>query len=120
MSVGQFEERLAKVRHRFAGTLRSRVDDALSSFCKLTQDVPGAPENVDEAYRRIHSICGVASTVGFPSAGKSAREAEVALLAPMRAKRGLTRAESAVLKKALDALRRAAQAELQIMYERGG
>lgn len=119
MHVDQFEARLAQVRHRFAGSLQSKIDDAVGAFSTLSESSPDAPANVDQTYRRVHSICGVAPTVGFAATGKAARAAEVALLEPMRNKRGLTPGESEILKKALDELRKAAQQELQTMYGRG-
>lgn len=120
MYQDQFEARLAKVRHRFAGSLESKINDTIAAFSQMSADAPDAEANVDEAYRRIHSICGVAPTVGFAVTGKVAREAEVVLLAPMRAKRALTPQESELFKASLNALWKAAQAELQLMYGRGG
>jgi hypothetical protein len=49
-----------------------------------------------------------------------AGEAEVLLLAPIRSRRAPTRQEGALFRQALQALRKAADAELQIMYGRGG
>jgi chemotaxis protein histidine kinase CheA len=120
MHADEFEARLAKVRHRFSGTLESKINDTITAFPNLSIGAPDATAAVDEVYRRIHSICGVASTVGFPGSGKAAREAEVVLLAPMRDKRGLTPAESTIFKTTLDALWKASQSELQLMYGRGG
>jgi len=120
MPMDEFEARLAKVRHRFAGSLESKLNDTMTAFAKLSVEVPDAPENVDQTYRRIHSICGVAPTVGFAATGRTARAAEVLLLAPMRDKRGLTQDESAAFKKAIGELWRAAHLELQAMYGRGG
>jgi len=120
MPVDGFEARLARVRHRFAGSLESKINDTVSEFSRLSEDAPDAQTNVDQVYRRIHGICGVAATVGFGATGRAAREAEVVLLVPARARRGLTPSESAVFKGALGALLKAAQQELQMMYARGG
>jgi hypothetical protein len=118
--LDEFEARLAKVRHRFAGSLESKINDAIAAFADMAGEAQGAHVVVEENYRRMHDICGVAPTVGFAATGKSAREAEVVLLAPMRAERGLTTAESALFRKALDGLLKAAQMDLQSMYVRGG
>jgi chemotaxis protein histidine kinase CheA len=115
-----FEARLAKVRHRFASSLETKIKDTVTALPNLTASAPGAAVTVDEVYRRIHTICGVGPTVGFPATGKAAREAEVILLVPMRDKRGLNPDESAILRKAVDGLWKAAHAELQAMYQRGG
>jgi hypothetical protein len=120
MSLDQFEARLARVRHRFAGSLESKINDAIAAFAGMSGEAPGAHLVVEETYRRMHDICGVAPTVGFATTGKVAREAEVVLLAPMRAERGLTTAESALFRKALDALLKAARMDLEGMYVRGG
>src|ERR1700730_2798626 len=101
MGADEFEARLAKVRHRFAGSLESKITDTMTAVWKLSENAPDAPADVDEVYRRIHSICGVASTVGFAGTGKAAREAEVVLLAPMRDKRGLRPTAGATLPKVL-------------------
>jgi chemotaxis protein histidine kinase CheA len=120
MPADQFEARLAKVRHRFAGSLESKIKDTFAAVAEMSNDAPDAHVSVDESYRRMHTICGVAPAVGFVTTGRVAREAEVVLLVPMRAKRALTAGESALFKKALDALWKAAQGELQMMYGRGG
>ena len=115
-----FEARLAKVRHRFASSLESKIKDTASALPNLSASAPDAAATVDETYRRVHTICGVGPTVGFPATGRAAREAEVVLLIPMRDKRGLNPDESATLRKAVDNLWKAARSELQLMYQRGG
>jgi len=116
----EFEQRLAKVRHRFAGSLTGKINDSVAALPQLSADASDARAEVDTVYRRIHGICGVAPTVGFIATGKAAREAEVALIGPMRARRGLSATESAVLERALDALAKAAELELEMMHARGG
>jgi hypothetical protein len=120
MYQDRFEAHLARVRLRFAGSLAGKVGDAIAAFPHLAHDAPNAAASVDEAYRRIHGICGIAATAGFPATGKVAGETEVLLLAPIMAGRALTRQESALVGQALEALRKAAEAELQIMYGCGG
>jgi chemotaxis protein histidine kinase CheA len=120
MYQDRFEARLAKVRHRFAGSLASRVDDTIAAFSNGADETPEAAASVDQAYRRIHSICGIALTAGFPATAKVAGDAEALLLPPIRSGRSPSRQEGALVRQALQALRKAAEAELQIMYGRGG
>jgi chemotaxis protein histidine kinase CheA len=112
-----FDERLAKVRQRFSGTLESKIVDLQKAVPDLSGGA-GAAANVAECYRRVHAICGIAPTAGFPAAGRAARAAEVVLLEAQLSNRGLNASEAAGLKKALDALLTAARAELQAMYSR--
>jgi len=116
----EFEARLAKVRHRFASSLESKITDTAAALPRLAGGAPGAAAILDDAYRRIHTICGVGPTVGFTATGQAAREAEAILLIPMRDKRGLTAQESVTFKQALDTLWDAARSELQMMHQRGG
>ena len=116
----ELETRLAKVRHRFAGTLESKIKDNYTTMSQLTGASADAVDRVGETYRRFHEIVALAPPVGFVQTGKAARAAEIILLEAHLAKRGLTATESANLKRALDNLWAAAQGELQSMYARGG
>jgi hypothetical protein len=113
-----FERRLAKVRHRFATTLESKIKDDLQAVEHMTG--PEGSEHVCTAYLHLHEICALGSTVGFPATGKAARAAEIILLESHLSNRALTTTEHATFRKALDALWAAAQTELQFMYSRGG
>jgi hypothetical protein len=77
-------------------------------------------EHVSESYRRLHSICGVGTTVGFAATGDAARAAEAALMPAYQEKRGLTDGEVLSLKSALEQLRAVATSELRTMHQRGG
>ncbi len=72
--------------------------------CKL----PESATAVALAYRQIHDISGIASTVGFTRTGLSAHSLGSLLIDPFRAQRGLTDDELAQLKSGLAALRTAA------------
>jgi chemotaxis protein histidine kinase CheA len=112
MSVDIFEERLAKVRQRFASTLESKIADAWIALPRLVGTDPTAAHEVAETYRHIHGICGIGATVGFTATGSAARDAETALLVAFKTQRGLTEAERQLLQKALEVLQAAAQSEL--------
>jgi chemotaxis protein histidine kinase CheA len=114
--IGEFEERLAKVRHRFASTLEGKIQDTYSALPLLSSASDGAHEAVEATYRRIHGICGIGPTVGFARTGKVAREAEAVLLESYHAHRGLTEAELAQFRKKLHELREAAKSELQSTF----
>jgi hypothetical protein len=113
MQTDQFQERLAKIRHRFASALEGKIANIFAMLPHLKGDDAAAAEKLADTYRQVHEMCGIAPTIGFPATGKAARGAEGILLLPFRGKRGLTTEESEIVQKALEALRAAAQSELQ-------
>lgn len=120
MYADQFEVRVARVRHRFATTLESKIKTAMMSADRMARGGDGVVQNVSESYRHLHSICGIGATVGFAATGEAAHQAESALLHAYHEKRGLTEGEVLNLKKALARLRDAAANELKLMHQRGG
>ena len=120
MHADQFEIRLARVRHRFATTLESKIEDAVVSANRMSRSNDGAIKYISESYRNLHGFCGIGPTVGFNATGEAARTAEVTLLQAYRDSRRLTEKEVLSLKKALEHLRVAAASELRLMYQRGG
>jgi HPt (histidine-containing phosphotransfer) domain-containing protein len=120
MHADQFEIRLARLRHRFATTLESKILDALVSADHMTRNDAGAIKHISNSYRHLHGICGVGPTVGFAATGEAARAAEATLIQAHHDSRGLTEREVISLKKALEGLRTAASSELRSMYQRGG
>jgi HPt (histidine-containing phosphotransfer) domain-containing protein len=108
----EFARRIAKIRARFPAKLDDRIrriDGTLETMPRHLQDSATA---VALAYRQIHDICGIASTVGFTATGLSARALDGLLIDPFRAQRGLTDDELAQLKSGLIALRTAALADI--------
>jgi hypothetical protein len=121
MHADQFEVRLAIVRHRFATTLESQIEDAVVSANRMSgSGKDGFIKHVSESYRRLHGICGIGPTVGFSATGEAAHFAEATLMQAHRDRRGLTEKEVLNLKKALEHLRVVAASELRLMYQRGG
>lgn len=120
MHADQFEVRLAKVRHRFATTLESKIKDAVVSANRMSRSNDGVTRHINESYRSLHGISGIGPTVGFCATGEAARTAEVTLMPAYRESRGLTENEVLSLKKALEHLRVAAASDLRLMYQRGG
>ena len=82
MHVDQFEVRLARVRHRFATALESKISDAVVSADHMTHDGHSALEYVSKSYRELHNICGIGPTVGFTATGVSGRIFMPRLLPP--------------------------------------
>jgi hypothetical protein len=115
----EFETRLARVRHRFATTLESKIKDAVVSVDCMTHGHGGVIKYISDSYRNLHGICGIGPTVGFTATGEAARSAEGALMQAHYEKRGLSEREVISLKKALENLRVAAASELRLMYQRG-
>jgi hypothetical protein len=120
MHADQFEIRLARLRHRFATTLESKILDAVVSANHMTRNDAGASKHISNSYRHLHGICGIGPTVGFAATGEAARAAEATLFQAHHESRGLTEKEIVNLKKALDSLRTAASLELRSMFQRGG
>jgi chemotaxis protein histidine kinase CheA len=120
MQTDQFEERLAKVRLRFASTLQAKITDINEALPHLLRQEAPAMQKLADVYRQVHELCGIAPTLGFVATGKAARNAEVILLLPFRSKRGLTADEGENVQKALEALGAAAQSELQSIHHHGG
>jgi chemotaxis protein histidine kinase CheA len=116
----QFEARVAIVRHRFATTLSSKIENTMVSADRISRNDGSVIKHVADSYRHMHSIYGVGATVGFAATGEAAHAAEAALRPAYQQKRGLTEGELRRLKRALARLRDVAASELRMMYQRGG
>jgi chemotaxis protein histidine kinase CheA len=119
MPADVFTERLAKVRHRFASTLESKIKDTYGALPGLTGDSTKVVDAIGEAYRRIHSIAGIGKAVGFGATGNAARDVENVLLPAHFAGRGLKSDEVTVLKRQLQRLHDAALRELDLAATSG-
>ena len=119
MPADVFTERLAKVRHRFASTLESKIKDTFGALPRLTGDDAAVLDVVGETYRRIHSIAGIGKAVGFAATGNAARDVENVLLPAHFAGRGLKSDEIAALKRQLQRLHDAALRELDLAATSG-
>ena len=119
MPADQFTERLAKVRLRFASTLESKIKETYVALPSLSGNGDDVVDIVGETYRRIHSIAGIGNAIGFGATGRAARNVENVLLPAHAARRGLKAEEIAALRKELQALRDAAQRELDLAAASG-
>jgi hypothetical protein len=120
MYTDEFEVRLARVRHRFATTLDSKIADAVVLADRMAHSDDDGPRLVADSYRLLHNMCGIGPTVGFAATGEAARVAESTLLQAFHQKCLPAESEIDRLKKALGQLRKAAASELLMMYQRGG
>jgi hypothetical protein len=120
MSSDRFESQLARMRHRFALALESKIEDAVTLVNLMSRGGDGLVKHLAGLYRHLHGICGIGPTVGFSATGEAARIAEGALIQAYHEGRRLTETETLNVKKALERLRVAAASELRSMYQRGG
>lgn len=116
MAIDPYEDRLAKVRQRFASTLEGKIEDIYADLAQMAGEGGAAIEAIEASYRRVHGLCGIGPTVGFVQTGRVAREVETILLEAYRVHRGLTGAEMTRFKKKLHVLRETAVSELQSIY----
>ena len=112
LDVDTFNARFADVRQRFAATLSGKVDDCFAALPTISNENDVAVETIVFTHRNLHSMCGIAPTVGFPATGKAARAAETVLSAAAQSRRSLTSAELAGLISTLKGLRAAILSEL--------
>jgi len=83
LEVDEFTKRLARIRERFANTLSSKVDDSFASLPKLKNKDAAAIESIIVLHRKLHEMCGIAPSVGFPATGNAARAAKgLSVLSP--------------------------------------
>jgi chemotaxis protein histidine kinase CheA len=115
VGIDAFEERLARVRYRFASTLEGKIEDIYADLPLLSGNVSDSSV-LEACYRRVHSICGIGPTVGFAQTGRTARDAEAVLLEAYRVRRPLTDGEAASFRKKLHVLRETAKSELQSTF----
>jgi len=113
LEVDEFSKRLARIRARFATTLSAKVDDSFACLPKLADEDATAIETIVTVHRKLHEMCGIAPSIGFPATGQAARAAETVLREPAKSKRSLTAAEIAAFTAQLHGLRTATQSDLQ-------
>lgn len=119
MNEDEFNERIARVRQRFAAALPQKIDSGFAALPRLGDDDADAIEDLVVTHRSLHEICGIAPSVGFPATGTAARGAETVLREPAKTKRPLTPPEIAAYRTAIESLREAAQSELGSIWGRG-
>ena len=85
---GQFEPRIEIVRKRLAAKFADRMQQTIAALPQMTGGDTASVEPVANAYRWVDEICGIASTIGFPSMGQSALACDALLSEPYRTKRG--------------------------------
>lgn len=113
MTNVDFNERVARVRARFAASLPGKIADSFADLKQMSGGGSDSIETVITAHRRLHEMCGIAPTLGFEATGNAARSTEATIHEAAKAKRAATPAEIAALKTELEQLRTAASGELQ-------
>jgi hypothetical protein len=111
---GRFEARLDIIRQRFSAKLIDRLRRTAADLPHMASDGVGPAELVANAYRWVHEICGIASTIGFDAIGQAARSCESILVGPYRARRGLTSNELTDLTARIESLQIAAGDEMRV------
>jgi hypothetical protein len=113
LRTDEFAERFAQVCQRFSAGLSGKVDESFACLPKIADDNAGAIETIIVAHRNLHSMWGIAPSLGFPATGQAARAAEKTLALAAATKRALTATELGEFIATLKQLRTAAYAELQ-------
>lgn len=108
----EFDRKLVEIRGRFVSSLPERMQKAFATVDVIACKEDKAAEAVMQAYNAIHSLCGMAATVGFPAIGRSARSVDRVLVSAFRNKRGLSEQEADLFVSALHELDRAIAGEL--------
>jgi F420-dependent methylenetetrahydromethanopterin dehydrogenase len=109
----KFAQSMAIIRARFPSKLAEKFKQIDHALPLMRGENTDAVEAVAAAYRRIHEICGVASTIGFDEIDRTARVCDAVLIEPFRARRGLSEEEFGLLTLGLDSLRNSARTQTQ-------
>jgi chemotaxis protein histidine kinase CheA len=105
-----FADRMAALRQRFAEQLNSRIDGIEAAMLQLEDD---DLDDLAQAHRDAHHLCGVGATLGFVGTGKVARSIEQILLAAVKSGRALTDDEVPCLRAGISLLRSTASVEMR-------
>lgn len=119
LNEDEFNERIARVRQRFAAALPQKIEGGLAALPRLADSDADAIETLVVTHRSLHEMCGIAPSVGFAATGTAARTAETVLREPAKAKRPLTPQEITAYRTAIENLRNTAQSELESIRGRG-
>jgi hypothetical protein len=101
----EFEARLMGIRTRFALSLAARIEQTCAALARMAGEGNDAIDAVTVAYRWVHDVGGIGSTVGFTATGLLAKSCEAILAGPFRMQRGLLPEEIAQLTTGLESLR---------------
>jgi chemotaxis protein histidine kinase CheA len=105
-----FADRMAELRERFAAQFGSRIDGIEAAMHPLEDD---DLDDLAQAHRDAHHLCGIGATLGFVGTGTVARSIEQILLAAIKAGRPLTDEEVPRLRAGIALLRATALVELR-------
>jgi chemotaxis protein histidine kinase CheA len=105
-----FPDRMAALRERFASQLGSRISGIEAAMLQLEDD---DLNDLAQAHRDAHHLCGIGATLGFVGTGKVARSIEQMLLVAVKSGRALRDDEIPILREGIALLRSTASAELE-------
>jgi chemotaxis protein histidine kinase CheA len=108
-----FADRMAALRERFATQLDSRIAGMETAMLRREDE---DLDDLAQAHRDAHHLCGVGATLGFVGTGTVARTIEQILLAAVKAGRALTDEEVPCLRAGIALLRSTASAELRSVH----
>lgn len=108
-----FADRITALRQRFAAQLDSRIAGMEIAMLQREDD---DLDDLAQAHRDAHHLCGVGATLGFVGTGTVARSIEQLLLAAVKAGRALTDDEVPCLRAGIALLRSTASAELRSVH----
>jgi chemotaxis protein histidine kinase CheA len=108
-----FADRMAAVRQRFAVQLDARIAAIETAMLRRSDD---DLDDLAQAHRDAHHLCGVGATLGFVGTGTAARSIERILLAAVKAGRALTDDEVPCLRAGIARLRATANVELHSVH----
>jgi chemotaxis protein histidine kinase CheA len=108
-----YADRMAALRQRFATQLDSRIAGMETAMLQREDD---DLDDLAQAHRDAHHLCGVGATLGFVGTGTVARTIERILLAAVKAGRALTDDELPRLRAGIALLRSTASAELRSVH----
>jgi hypothetical protein len=114
VEADEFNERLAHIRRRFAAALPGKIEGIFVTLIDLSKMDDSTIDTVVVTHCRLHEMCGIAPSIGFSATGKAARLAETVLRDAAKLKRSLRAEEVTALTTELNALRVAAQSDLQL------
>jgi chemotaxis protein histidine kinase CheA len=108
-----FADRMTAMRQRFAVQVDASIAGMETAMLQRDDD---DLDDLAQAHRDAHYLCGVGATLGFVGTGTVARSIEKILLAAVKAGRPLTDDEIPCLRAGIALLRSTASAELRCSH----
>ena len=101
----QVEAHFEEIKLRFATSLPEKIEACLEVLPAVCGSTSSAIDAVQAIYQLVHSMCGMAGTVGFTEVARLVRQSTNVIAEAHRAKRGLSEAEYADVRAIVEHLR---------------